>query len=395
MIIALTFGSNFLSFSIGPFQLTLFRLLLIVAFVMTLLVKHKHPLDKKKYKLNVIPIIFAFSLFSVIFVKDLTNFLKYEFFIVTALMTFYVISSFATNYEKLIKCIKAFNISICIQAFIGLAESILKQYFFVNEDIAFLYTRYGDFPPTAMLYNTNNFALLMLFGVVICFSLLLGSKKGITKTIYLALLVLYSYLIFLTTSRACLLGVVIVFFIFFFFYGKSFFKRLLLIIFGISFVVIFFSYFQKYTDLSYYADESRMTLVKNGLFFVGKTFGLGIGTGQAEYWLTYNFKYPVSVTALHNWFMELLVSFGVVAFVYYICVYFSYIKASFKMMKSGSNKRISALGFGIFSFLLSFVIANTTVSNVMSLEWFWSTWILITVSIYLVKYSKDSRRQYE
>jgi len=62
-----------------------------------------------------------------------------------------------------------------------------------------------------------------------------------------------------------------------------------------------------------------MNLIRNGLVFLSSTFGFGVGAGNIEYWMEHNPVYNTSsITNMHNWWIEILVAYGVIIFILYI-----------------------------------------------------------------------------
>lgn len=383
ILISSTFGANFLSISMGLFQMTLYRFLLICAFLFVIL-KKNHFFYYDAYENNFLIILLVYSLLSIVIIKDINSFIKYEFYIVAALMVQIVLKDYIDSLEKMLGCLKAFNISIIIQAAIGGFEYIKKTYFYLDENLKYLYTRFGNFPPVAMLYNTNNFALLMLFGVTICLALIINETSIIKKCALSVEVIVLSVLIYLTTSRAALIGLFIVLLILLYLFEKNTLRRIVFLCVGLGLLTFFMYRNSQYLNISFYSDSSREKLILNGLAFTIKTFGFGIGTGQSSYWLTNNAIFDVEVNAFHNWWIEILASYGIFIFMYYVFVYGSLINSSFKMMRS-DNRNFIGLGLGSFALLTSFFVSSITVSNIMSLEWFWIVWALVIIEKKLYK----------
>lgn len=382
MIICSSFGKHIFSTNVGSFQLTAYRLLLFFLFVFELL-KNRGKIFKRDKVYTFLRVLLLYSVITIIWVKSVSNWIQYEFFIVSALFVLYIIYNNASDVRFIKNCLIAFNISVTIQAFIGFIEVFTKRYWFIDSSLEFYYTRFGEFPPVAMLYNCNNFGLYMLIGVSISVALLFTSHRFFEKAVHIAQILFFSYMTVLSTSRGCLVGLLLIaVFVCFLLIKNKTVRALIVISACLAGVSIYL--FRGDFDISYYEDVSRVALIKHGFSLLGDSFGFGIGSGQVSYWLRTRFG---GVEALHNWWMEILVTYGIVMFLYYAYTYFLMIRRINKMILQDADTQVRGICIGLIAFLLSFAFSSLTVSNVMSLEWFWVLWaICVTMSSYSIDY---------
>lgn len=137
-------------------------------------------------------------------------------------------------------------------------------------------------------------------------------------------------------------------------------------------------------DLTGRSDIARLNLIKNGLYFLKQTHGLGVGAGNLYNWLADRSIYYIGdLRFIHNWYVEVLVTFGVAFFILYIIFH------GRMLYKLYSNKyHISSLKTTFFlSFVCFSVVSISSSSNVYS-EWVWM--YLVVVSLYMLSIRKTT-----
>lgn len=123
-------------------------------------------------------------------------------------------------------------------------------------------------------------------------------------------------------------------------------------------------------DLATTGDSRRINLWRNGLLFLGETMGLGVGAGNVEYWMAERPFISVDLfTNLHNWWLEILVGYGVVIFILYVLNYIYMIFGLFQLRKRGGL--IARISHAFIAFLFVFILASITSANNMLIEWHW------------------------
>ncbi|MBP7058785.1 O-antigen ligase family protein, partial [Candidatus Gracilibacteria bacterium] len=72
--------------------------------------------------------------------------------------------------------------------------------------------------------------------------------------------------------------------------------------------------------------HTRLNLYLNALYISGLSFPIGAGAGNAEYYLSNYQVYPTfSIINIHNWWLEILVNYGIPVFTGYVFLYFNVI----------------------------------------------------------------------
>jgi teichuronic acid biosynthesis protein TuaE len=123
------------------------------------------------------------------------------------------------------------------------------------------------------------------------------------------------------------------------------------------------------------SDFVRINLIKNGLFFLISTLGFGVGAGNIEYWMSHKAMYNTGgVLNIHNWWLEILVGYGVVIFIMYIVFYFKLFRSFYRKFKYSRSKVDMSMSLGIMCFMIGYVIGSISSSSNISSEWLWVFW---------------------
>ena len=400
-------GVNF-SLRIWGFQLSLYRLLLVVA-PFFLFVPAYNRLIKHKRTNGIIFIVFLFvwliySLITGIWVVDYLSWIKYVFFLLSALLFSTLIFANINTSNAFIKSIRIVvfvSMSLSVLAFY---ESITGNYFFLDEsslewyqDISLLHKASFFREPITVFGNPNNYALFLFYSFGFTIFLLLIEKSKIFKLAYAIFLFITVFLVIITLSRSALIGIGLLIFVlslFVLFKGsKSLRYRLLLILVGIGLLVgqllINYSYFIDGFFLLEFGKEGssdaiRTNLILNGFKFLTNTYFLGTGLGNIEFYMATKKAYDVGgIVNLHNWWMEILISSGILIFIFYLSLYintFFRLYNRIGLKKEGDFFWMNVIFAGLF---VGFIFSSVGPSSLMECEWFWPLMALTFKSSYI------------
>ena len=313
--------------------------------------------------------------------------MSYVLWSVTALLLQQILFS-GLNKKTFDVIIEAFVGSLFLHLLMGLYEITTHRYIFeigpVNE-----IESYGNVA-IGMFYNLNDYATFVMtmfpFSVYKFFN-----QKGIFKRLYYGTVVgLSVYLLIKSGSRAVVLALVFVsFFSCYLFFRKYLDNKLkyVCIAFGLALLPFVFFTAQSYimtflrfnmVNANASNDIARINLIRNGLYFLKETYGLGVGAGNLYLWLAERSIYPIGhLRFIHNWYLEILVTFGVLFFIIYMAFHS---KVFFSLLKSINNDSIwSRNNIILLSFISFSVVCISSSSNVYS-EWVWM--YLVFVSTY-------------
>jgi teichuronic acid biosynthesis protein TuaE len=262
-----------------------------------------------------------------------------------------------------------------VNIIVGIYEIFLGKYFFLGPDRVNLFLFYGY--PVSYFYNPNNYSIFLFSGSIFLLYFFYLSKNFIYKVTLLILLCLSFFLIVQTKSRASLIAIVLSFFLIIIFRNKKqgllIFKTTFFIISFIIFSVFIFTFMFDFNQSNEINSEIvRLNLVYNGLEFLISTFGFGVGSGNINYWMdNFGLINTGGLTDIHNYFFEILVSYGFIVFLLFISLYFYSIVSLFKKFYTDNN----LAGF-LSIFLIGFAISSLSASSMLTN---YHSWIYISI----------------
>lgn len=281
-----------------------------------------------------------------------------------------------------------------IQILIGLYEITFHRYIFETGNISRL--AYGNVA-ISMFFNANDYATFIV--TIMPFAIYLLFKRiGLFYKIYYSFITVASIILVLRSgSRASVLGLLlIVGTLLFLFFRKSqrniFIGICTLFIVGAALVassrlrqIITSTFMDIIRDQSGVSNNYRINLIKNGLYFLKETFGFGVGTGNLVNWLEYKAVYPIGqLQLMHNWYVEIAVTFGLLFFVIYMILH---VRIIIKLIKSFSmNEGFWTLNNTILVSFISFSLVSISSSSNFYSEWVWM--YLVFISSYVLFQSK-------
>lgn len=125
---------------------------------------------------------------------------------------------------------------------------------------------------------------------------------------------------------------------------------------------------------------TRLDLLRDGLA-VGMRYGfLGVGPGNAESLVTSG-PVPVGVVNLHNWWLEVLVDGGLIAFILYVTFYVGLLLALLRVARRAHDTLYRYLAVGTFLALVGYVLGCLGPSTAIS---FAPMWILFGLALAIV-----------
>lgn len=402
-------GARFFAINTPVGNMSIFRMMLLVTVLFTLLktgYQHKTQLFYKDNRAVVIigGIWFSYALITVVWVRNSAAWSQSIFFLFEYLALLFVVHNHVVTKNDVLYYLKIFNVGGLIQAVIGSYECVTGNYLFksiTTENDILYYVILRKRVPLAFCWSENEFATLMFFSSTISLFFFLSEKRLRHRVFYLFCSILYGVLIIFTTSRAVLVGLVILYTVVLLMYG---YRKWGVAIIISPFLVLsplvqgLIKRFLAFDFVTGNNSESiRISLIKNGLFFLAKTFGLGVGAGQSSYWLENYAIYNVSgIYNLHNWWIEILSEYGIIIFLLYIFSYCRMFNTFFGRRKETDyvNRVFSRVVCG---YLCGFVFASISSSTIFKNEAMWTFFALLTIAMHImrsnsVELSNDQRK---
>lgn len=383
MAFSVPMGASVLSFDVRVARLSFFRLLFLIVvffYILSQKIKPGIVLYNKKNNVSVIFFMFWFlwACISIAWGFDIVGHMRILFFLAEALALIIVVENVCEQNE-LKNLLRSFNLGILVQAIIGLYEYVTTDYGFIEPSTLLFFKSRGYRYPIAMMYNSNDFSTAMYLGVMIsfyCFNDV--NRKTIYRFFYLGCMILYIFLILVGGSRAVQIGVFCAFlFMFTMMNGKKYGITITACCLGLLFLPNVRNLIMSHINVDYYhtrgeSFETRYNLIRNGFLFLEKTIGIGVGNGQVEYWMRNYALYPVkNVENMHNYWMEILVEYGVVVFGGYIIFYLKMIIDFCKEYARKKKKEYGIQMLGLAGTLVGFVLSSISSSSNISKEYIW------------------------
>jgi teichuronic acid biosynthesis protein TuaE len=394
-IFACVLGVNF-AIPLGGIQLSLYRIVLLLSPFFLLLPAY-NKLNRTKVEYGSEYLVFLliwiiYSLFTGIWVQDYLSWFKSLFFLTAGYIFSVLIFSNINTVETFYKAIRIVVFLSIGLSFLGFYESLTGVYYFasqggveVNMEASLLQKASFFREPITVFGNPNNYGLFLFFSTCFTTLLLIKGKGFISKIFYALVLVLTLFLIVITLSRSAFIGILLFFIVLIFlsFYNGSrkLKKRILLILLvagatAVYFVLQNFNLFEELLLLEFASegtsDSIRKNLILNGFIFLTNTFFLGTGLGNIEHYMKlFSTYYVGEIVNVHNWWMEVLISSGVVIFILYLKLYGNTMLKLLKGINPQNGKNVFWISCVFLSLLVGFVISSVGPSSLIGCEWFW------------------------
>ncbi len=203
------------------------------------------------------------------------------------------------------------------------------------------------------------------------------SSKRIGRFLSWMLLFVLVYFVIMNGSRGALLCLMIAMVILLKYYVRSI-KTFIILSIAISFAVVLFFYFSGHIlDLIKirlstfkFEDQGRESMITYGLDALVNSFFMGVG--PADFSPTMLYTYNSKLTSPHNFFLEVLVQYGVVIFLLFMGLFFRIIN---KLRKNKNIKYRFIVIVGLFTLPISFIITSGYIVYVWS--WLYIASLLI------------------
>lgn len=272
------------------------------------------------------------------------------------------------------------------QLLIGLYEITAHTYLF---EIGSISSKLYGTVAISMFHNLNDYVTFVATLLPFAIYRMVTGRNIIEKIYSLALIALSCYFIVISESRAALLTLILLIFAVLFvltkrtryfplLVGGAILAACLILyadLFGIR-TTIHDMLFES-ASVSARSDTARINLLKNGLYFLSITYGFGVGAGNLFKWLAEKSIYYIGgLSFIHNWYAEILVTFGVIFFVIYVVFH---LKVLYKLASGKYGKNLMKTTM-LISFLCFSAVSISSSSNVYS-EWVWMYLVLMSVFV--------------
>lgn len=388
----------------GFFHINFFRicyLLLIFVFLVDLIRKNEVRRNLKQNIRQNFPLLFMiiwllYAIISGFWVVSRGAWLSALYFVGLGTFSTVIFSQYLRKTEDFCEILSLLTPVFIVHQLIGWNEVVNQTYYFLKESRLERHLRYRY--PISSFANTNDFAFFLMFAIFISLINFLRAEKWPLKILNLIIMASSMSLLYFSGARAIIIGIVMAMFGLLWVLERPLAIKLTKLIgvglIAIVFVNIFFNPFlfnriKNYLEYTFSFVNSitiRVNLIRNGLFFLIQTYGMGVGAGNIEIWLELFRIFDISrIRKIHNWWLEILVAYGVGIFIAYLISYYQLVRTMVQGVLHVKNKKIKIIALGFFCILISFIIGSLSPSSLVNLEWFWLFWgIMISFHI-LVK----------
>ena len=306
------------------------------------------------------------------------------YYLVVGLFSVIALNLIAKDEDTFQKCFGVITLALLIHCAIGCFEIFRTTHLFEVGVIDTLHVG----KPVSIFTNNNDFGTFVFVTMAIALAYVNKKFNGRKMLVFGSSIVsLCMSLIIYAQSDTTLLALfllLVVFLTIVFKKKMSLISRVFVIICMVSVVLILLFSFSNTLEMAFgefmIHERARVNLIRNGLTFLIDTWGLGIGYGNAQYYLQYKSIYNVfDIFYFHNWYLEILVCGGVCVFLLYMNFHIVIIKRFYLIITNRAIKDLadsdSVINRKIInclyvSFLIFSVVSISSSANLYS-EWVW------------------------
>lgn len=336
---------------------------------------------------------FVYSMATVFWCRDLSSWSHGEYFIGLGIWSMLFFDMAGLKKEDFLDILKAIQLAVIAHNILGWYELLTHNYLFAPAERLVSMRASRQYYPITTMLNQNDLILVLIWGACISAYFVLTSKKQKYKIINLMLFFSNIALGIATDSRAGILGMIIAILILGGFIlsknQKICFVGGMIALVSLSAILlpqIYMELWNKFQGIELLnfenpnvnSDAVRLNLIRNGLVFLKETFGFGVGTSNAEYWMANETVYNVrGFTNVHNWWAEILTNFGIIIFVLYIIFYIFLFYSIWKRYRQEKDKNVKVFCMILLCFMGAFLAASVSSSSNWGKEWLWILWAFI------------------
>ena len=259
--------------------------------------------------------------------------------------------------------------------------------------------------PTSVFHNPNDHATYLALSIPFAISMVRYTQSVFSRLLSLAGIAIGLYFVVIVGSRANILAILLeIAFLFLLLTNVEQKIKFIIVTVICSTVVLFLlpgigvSLFSRISrevmslaELSSGSMGVRINLVRNGLIFFRSSIGFGVGAGNAECWMR---KFAIYDTAgvlnLHNWWVEILVNYGIVIFLGYAVMYIGVMINLLRIWRRATEIEERMIAESLLLSLVGFMIGSVSSSSMMAFN---PQWLLLAFALaFLNTYRNNYRR---
>jgi len=332
---------------------------------------------RNRYFIIFMLILLTYSVLSIFWSVDLRGWLNYNIYLYIATVSLIVCNYILNTKEAFLEMFNYISITSIIHNVIGWINIITGNYILSSSPLIPDFREKGN--PLSLFNNTNDFATYLVFTIFINLVVILTTNKRKQKVIYSLTILSSLIMIYETMSRANYLALTLGIVVFTFLISNN--KKILFLLSTISgFLLASFFAIPKifgtvndmvFSKILNSGDLIRINLIKNGFAFLEDSKGFGIGAGNISYYLeNYGVFDTYNIHSLHNWWLDILVTYGIVIFCLYL-IYYGKLLVDLNKIKNNGDQFIRYTAIAFLSILSSYLIGSGSSSSNFPIIWIW------------------------
>lgn len=412
-------GMTVFAFPVGPIYLFPYRILIpiIWLFVIIWAVRERGNLILPFLRIKgfglFLLIWLVYSILSINWAMDQISAVRQVIFLFYGFSLIFFSVAFFDSADDLSLVAKVWLVFLGFTYIIGVFETLTGHHL-PGSGVSFTDYERFRYAPTAVFYNQNDFATYLSLSAPFLLSGLIFSKKRIIRASSLLSFGVLLYLLEATSSRSNYLALLLVILYFFFVaYSNQRSRRVLYGVISISLVVpmlfpkrilvlinsglVYFQGLVLGISKGVGSLSIRLNLARNGFRFLVATWGFGVGAGNVERWMQTRAQFDIGfITNIHNWFLEVLVNYGIFIFAGYGIFYLGLmVKIATILRLHQNDQKMKVMGVALLGSLIGFFFASMSSSSIMALKPHWMIFAmaLAYVNIGLNKTHRDGSKQ--
>jgi len=294
------------------------------------------------------------------------------------------------NTEKGIRSIYGLWVTFAVIVIgIGIWEAVTGSHLSISREGQYVGIR--STYPSAVFVNPNDFATFLCLSFPFMFIGLSFLKSAFPKVLVVLLMLTSLYFIGLASSRANIIALMLgVSLIFLLPRVRDRLKPVATILMVVV-VIVFLGYALSSPAMSSYFDvfrdiprqvsslnlddvstETRTNLMRNGLALLQGSHFLGVGAGGFESHMAEgSVYYTWGITNAHNWWLEILVDYGVLIFALFLAFYIGLLWNLYRIYRRSESLLLKSVSLATFISLAMFSVACLSSSGLVGALFVW------------------------
>jgi teichuronic acid biosynthesis protein TuaE len=348
-------GSALLAVNVGNYNVSLFRILFILlwaAIVVRILLagEIRVPRGKVRWFLLFLVLWFIYAVFSLAWALSFVDAVKNIFFLFIGISLVIFICYYFRSQEELSKLYYVFLGAFYLLLIIGIAEYLTGCHLPVSR----YYNFANKFIPTSVFHNENDFATFISLYVPFGICTALYARNRLLKISSILSILGACLLIVVIGARSSMLALFIEFIVLFFLLTNIKQKSYLL---GVTVLAIIMLHLFSFPLL-----DNLFTTVTEQVNSLAIQYELQTGSVNTRLNLIKN-----GISNMHNWWMEIMTSYGIIIFIGYLLFYFGIIYNLLIKRKRNNRMFSDTLILSFSGFIIACIGPSSFIS--MNIQW--------------------------